>query len=100
MRLFKITTKAITKDAKPDLDYLTKSEDLMIDRLSLPLLKKALEKENIHRQLNSNDIFSIQNNGRTLVYRFSDTNLLWIIDVEHKDYIRFQRDNLLNLILD
>lgn len=110
MRLYKILTTKSNELAKPDLDSVISFEDLKLNILSLPLLKKSIQNEGefllyresftgIYRQMNSNDIVAIRDNGRTLVYRFDDGKYLWIVDIDHVDYIRFKRDTLLESIL-
>ncbi len=96
MRLYKILTIKSNELAKPDLDSVISVEYLKLNILSLPLLKKSIQNEFL---LYSNDIDAIRDNGRTLVYRFDDGKYLWIVDIDHVDYIRFQRDIILETIL-
>ena len=106
MNLYKIVTTQATKLTKPDLDSIISIENLNTNVLSLPVLRSLIKNEGslmllpgVTRQLNSNDISAIRDNGRTLIYRFDDGRYLWIIDIDHSDYIRFQRDNILDSLL-
>jgi hypothetical protein len=103
MRLYKVVTTKATKDAKPDLDHLVNFMDLELETTSLVEIRKVLSKDGelsfSHRQLNSNDIFSLKENGRTLLYKFNEDNFLWIVNIDHKDYKRIKRDTQISLIL-